>query len=109
MTDDKDHKGEVRVSLSNGAVTRTAYGLAIRVDRNGWHHVVVLLDRDSGITVLVDGTARTTPGAFTGSLANTGELILGKSTNLFIPYYRAISTRSRSTATCSRRRASRPT
>ena len=88
VTDDKDHKGEVRVSLSNGAVTRTAYGPAIRVDRNGWHHVVVLLDRDSGITVLVDGTARTTPGAFTGSLANTGELILGKSTNLFIPYYK---------------------
>jgi hypothetical protein len=88
VTDDQTHKGEVRVSLSNGTVTRTAYGPAIRVDREGWHHVVVLLDRDMGITIYVDGVARTTAGAFTGSLANTGELILGKSTNFFIPYYK---------------------
>jgi hypothetical protein len=32
--------------------------------------------------------ARTTAGAFTGSLANSGELIIGKSTNPHVPYYK---------------------
>jgi hypothetical protein len=88
VTDDQAQKGYIRVSVYNGSVTRTAYGPAIRVDKEGWHHVVVLLDRDVGITVYVDGVAKTTAGAFTGTLANTGELILGKSTNASIPYYK---------------------
>ena len=88
VTDDQGQKGHIRVVVWNGTVTRTAYGPAIRVDKEGWHHVVVLLDRDLGITVYVDGVSKTTTGAFTGTLANTGELILGKSTNPFIPYYK---------------------
>jgi hypothetical protein len=88
VTDDQAQKGHVRVSVYNGTIARTAYGPAIRVDKEGWHHVVVLLDRDSGITVYVDGVAKTTAGAFTGTLANTGELILGKSTNFFVPYFK---------------------
>ena len=81
-------------------MTRSAYGPPIRVDSNGWHHVVVLLDRDVGITVYVDGVSRTTAGAFTGSLTNSGELILGKSTNLFARTTRATSTRWRCTGAC---------
>ena len=88
VTDDQGHKGHARVTVYNGTVTRTAYGPAIRVDKEGWHHVVALLDRDSGITVYVDGIAQTTAGAFTASLANSGELLLGKSSNLFGPYYK---------------------
>lgn len=88
VTDDQGHKGHVRVTAYNGTVTRTAYGPAIRVDREGWHHVVALLDRDTGITVYVDGVAQATAGAFTGSLANSGELIVGKSANIFAPYYK---------------------
>jgi Concanavalin A-like lectin/glucanases superfamily len=88
VTDDQGHKGHVRATVYNGTVTRTAYGPTIRVDREGWHHVVVALDRDAGITVYVDGLAQTTAGAFTGSLANSGELIVGKSTNVFAPYYK---------------------
>jgi hypothetical protein len=88
VTDDKSQTGRVRVSVYNGTVTRTAYGPAIRVDREGWHHVVALLDRDTGITVYVDGVANSTAGAFTGSLANSGELIVGESTSSLIPTFK---------------------
>ena len=88
VTDDQGHKGHVRLTAYNGAVTRTAYGPAIRVDKEGWHHVVVQLDRDTGITIYVDGLAQSTAGAFTGSLANSGELIVGKSSNVFGPYFK---------------------
>jgi Concanavalin A-like lectin/glucanases superfamily len=89
VTDDQSHKGHARVTVYNGSVTRTAYGPLIRVDRNGWHHVVALLDRDSGITVYVDGVAQTTAGTFTGSLANSAELIVGKSGGSpSSPYYK---------------------
>jgi Concanavalin A-like lectin/glucanases superfamily len=88
VTDDQGRKGQARMTVYNGSVTRTAYGPAIRIDRNGWHHVVVLLDRDTGITIYVDGVSQFTSGALTGSLANSGELILGKSTNFFAPYYK---------------------
>jgi hypothetical protein len=88
VTDDGPHKGEVRATANNGSVARQAYGPAIRVDRNGWHHVVVLFDRDFGITVYVDGVSRTTTGTFAGNISNSGELLLGKSTSLFIPYFK---------------------
>lgn len=88
VTDDQGRKGQARVTVYNGSVTRAAYGPAIRIDKGGWHHVVALLDRDTGITVYVDGVAQFTAGAFSGSLANSGELILGKSTNSFAPYYK---------------------
>lgn len=88
VTDDQSRKGQVRVNVWNGSVSRVAYGPPIRVDKEGWHHVVVLLDRDTAITIYVDGVASTTPGAFTGTLANSAELILGKSTSLFVPYYK---------------------
>jgi hypothetical protein len=96
VTDDASHVGEVRVAVwtgsngngnGNGKVVQ-AYGPAVRVDNNAWHHVVVLLDRDVGVTVYVDGVSRFTPAVFTQTLANAGELILGKSTNLFSPYYK---------------------
>ena len=88
VTDDQGHKGEAKVTVYTGSATRSAYGPALRVDRDGWHHMVVLLDRDAGITVYVDGLSRYTAGAFTGNLGNSGELMLGKSANLFSPYYK---------------------
>jgi Concanavalin A-like lectin/glucanases superfamily len=96
VTDDSTHVGEVRVAVytggngnnGNNGTSRQAYGPAVRVDNNAWHHVVVLLDRDSGITVYVDGVSRTTAGTFVGNMNNTGELILGKSTNFFTPHYK---------------------
>lgn len=96
VTDDASHVGEIRLSLwtgsngngnGNGKIV-TAYGPAVRVDNNAWHHVVVLLDRDLGVTIYVDGVSRFTPVVFTQTLANSGEFLLGKSTNLFIPYYK---------------------
>jgi Concanavalin A-like lectin/glucanases superfamily len=89
VSDDGGHKGEVRATVYNGTVTRQAYGPAIRVDKDGlWHHVVVLFDRDFGITVYVDGVSRTTTGTFTGNISNSGELLVGKSTSLFVPYFK---------------------
>ena len=89
VTDDGGHKGEVRATVNNGTVTRQAYGPAIRVDKEGlWHHVVVQFDRDFGITIYVDGVSRTTTGTFTGNISNTGELLVGKSTSLFVPYFK---------------------
>jgi hypothetical protein len=89
VTDDGSHKGEIKATVYNGTVTRQAYGPAIRVDKdNLWHHVVVLFDRDFGITVYVDGVSKTTTGAFTGDISNSGELLLGKSTSSFIPYFK---------------------
>jgi hypothetical protein len=83
ISDDSGHVGEVRADAFAGAVTRTAYGPAIRVDNSAWHHVVVLYDRDAGITVWVDGINRATAGAFTGTISNAGSLLLGKSVNTF--------------------------
>lgn len=88
ITDDSGHLGEVRAGVYNGGVVRQAYGPAIRVDNGAWHHIVVQFDRDFGITIYVDGVARTTTGTFTGNLNNSGEFILGKSTSLFVPYYK---------------------
>ena len=89
VTDDGQHKGEIRAVASNGSVVRLAYGPAIRVDKDGlWHHVVVLFDRDFGITIYVDGVSRTTTGAFTGDISNSAELLVGKSSSFFIPYFK---------------------
>ena len=45
-----------------------------------WHHLVVWFDRDSGITISVDGGSKTTALAITPDVSNTGELEIGKGT-----------------------------
>ena len=77
----------MRAEAFDGVVTRIADGPDVRVDNGAWHHVVVLYDRDSGITVWVDGVSRTTTGAFTGNINNTGSLLLGKSPPASFPYF----------------------
>jgi hypothetical protein len=74
--------------VNTGSTTRTAYGPAVRVDNNAWHHVVVVFDRDVGIIVYVDGAVRTTNGAITSNLDNQGEFLVGKSDNWFSPYFK---------------------
>jgi hypothetical protein len=81
VSDDAGFTGRVRARLFDGAVTRTAYGPTTRVDNGAWHHVVAVFDRDSGITVYVDGVAATTAGAMTGSVSNTAAFMVGKSGN----------------------------
>jgi Concanavalin A-like lectin/glucanases superfamily len=81
VSDDEGFTGRVRARLFDGAVTRTAYGPATRVDNGAWHHVVVVFDRDVGITVYVDGVAATAAGAMTGSVSNTAGFLIGKSGN----------------------------
>ena len=49
--------------------------------------MVVVFDRDSGITVWVDGVSQTTAGALTGNINNTGSLLLGKSPPGSFPYF----------------------
>jgi Concanavalin A-like lectin/glucanases superfamily len=41
----------------------------------------VVYDRDSGITVYVDGSSRTTAGAFTGDIGNAAAFLVGKATS----------------------------
>jgi hypothetical protein len=79
VSDDAGFTGYVRANVFDGSVTRVAYGPAIRVDNGAWHHVAIVLDRDSGRTIYVDGTSRTTAGAFTGSVSNTAAFVLAKS------------------------------
>jgi hypothetical protein len=81
VTDDTGWTGRVRANVSDGAVTRVAYGPNIRVDNGAWHHVVIVFDRDTGITIYVDGTGNSTAGAFTGSVSNSAGLLVGKSGN----------------------------
>ena len=87
VTDDSGHVGEVRASIFDGVASIAAYGPAIRVDDSAWHHVAVVFDRDVGVTVWVDGSSRTTSGAATRSISNSGSLIVGKSPSSFFPYF----------------------
>jgi len=87
VSDDAGFTGRVRARLFDGAVTRTGYGPVTRVDNGAWHHVVAVFDRDTAITVYVDGVAATTAGAMTGSVSNTSGFLLGKSGNASFGYF----------------------
>jgi Concanavalin A-like lectin/glucanases superfamily len=80
VTDDAGQVGHIRVNASDGAVTRQAYGPAVRVDDGNWHYVAVVFDRDTGIVVYVDGASLATAGALAGSVGNTGPFLIGKAT-----------------------------
>jgi hypothetical protein len=87
VSNDSGNTGYVRANVFDGSNTRVAYGPTIRVDNGAWHHVVVVFDRDSGITVYVDGTSRATAGAFPGSVSNTSAFLVGKSGNASFGYF----------------------
>ncbi len=78
VTDDSGHVGQIRARFFDGAVTLQAYGPAVRVDDGTWRHVVVVFDRDTGITIYVDGVARATAGPMPGNVSNTAALLVGK-------------------------------
>jgi hypothetical protein len=80
VTDDGSRTGTIRANVFDGAVSRQVYGPSRRVDDGAWHHVVVVFDRDVGITVYVDGVSASTSGAATGSLASGGPFLVGKVT-----------------------------
>jgi Concanavalin A-like lectin/glucanases superfamily len=65
-------------------VTRLAYGPVKRVDDGAWHHVVVAVDRDTGITVYVDGLSRATTGPSTGSVSNAVAFQVGRVSNFSV-------------------------
>jgi large repetitive protein len=79
VTNDPGHDGEVRVNIVAGS-SLEVYGPAKRVDDGAWHHVVVVFDRDSGITIYVDGTSVFRPGTATGDVGNAGPFLVAKST-----------------------------
>jgi hypothetical protein len=85
ITDDPNHNGQIRANYFDGTSVRTAYSSNGVID-GAWHHVVVLFDRDAGITVSVDGLTKFTLLAIAPDISNTGELQIGKApTN---PYFR---------------------
>ena len=86
VSDDPGGVGMIRARVTDGTVTRYAYSSSA-VDDNRWHHVVVAVDRDSGISIQVDGsTPRFTAGAAAGSISNTGSLLVGSGGGY--PYFR---------------------
>jgi hypothetical protein len=78
------HHGEVAATIADGAVTRLAYGPAKRVDDGTWHHIVLAVDRDTGMTVYVDGLSRATAGPATGSVSNAVALEIGRVSNFSV-------------------------
>ena len=82
VTDDLGHVGQLRATARAGSGVAVAYSLA-RVDNGAWHHVVVLFDRDAGITFYVDGVASGfTAAAIAGNISNSTALQLAKTGNL---------------------------
>jgi hypothetical protein len=78
VSDDPGRAGQLRTNVYDGTVTRQVYSLH-RVDDGVWHHVVVLFDRDVGISVYVDGAASgQSAGATPGDLGNAASLDVGK-------------------------------
>jgi hypothetical protein len=77
VTDDPNHNGQIRAIYFDGTNTRTAYSTKVVVD-NAWHHVVTWFDRDSGITISVDGVTKFTALAIAADVGNAGELQIGK-------------------------------
>jgi hypothetical protein len=77
VTDDPNHNGQIRAVYFDGTNTRAAYSSKTVVD-GGWHHVVVWFDRDTGITIGVDGVTKATALAIAPDVGNTGELQIGK-------------------------------
>jgi Concanavalin A-like lectin/glucanases superfamily len=78
ITDDSGHTGQIRANIFDGAASLQAYGPTVRTDDGLFHHVVVVFDRDAGISVFVDGVGKFTAGAVTGSVSSAGEFLLGK-------------------------------
>ncbi len=85
VTDDPNHNGQIRAVYSDGASVRTAYSSSGVVD-GAWHHVVVWYDRDSGITISVDGVSKFTALGMAPDVGNSGPVEVGKApTN---PYFK---------------------
>jgi hypothetical protein len=78
VTDDPNHNGQIRAAYSDGTNVRQAYSANGVLD-GAWHHVVVWFDRDSGITISVDGVTKFTALAIDPDVSNTAEVQIGKS------------------------------
>jgi hypothetical protein len=85
VTDDPNHNGQIRAVYFDGTNTRAAYSANGVVD-GAWHHLVVWFDRDSGITLSVDGVTRFTALAIAPDVSNTAEIWIGKGPNN--PYFK---------------------
>ena len=73
VTDDSGHKGQLRTVLYDGVAAKSMYSLH-RFDDGRWHHVVAVVDRDSGIRLFVDGVSSGfAPGAVYNLQPNPGE------------------------------------
>jgi hypothetical protein len=78
VTDDSGHAGQIRAGVSDGVTGRQVYSTR-GIDDGAWHHVVVVVDRDSALRFYVDGLGAgeaTNPPS--GSVSNTGAFQLGK-------------------------------
>jgi hypothetical protein len=85
VTDDPDYNGKIRAIYFDGTNTRTAYSTN-GVLGGAWHHVIAWFDRDTGITLWVDGVTNLVPLAMTPDVSNTGQVEIGKAATH--PYYK---------------------
>jgi hypothetical protein len=80
VTDDPGYEGRVRSYIYDGApipLDVTAYGPSLRVDDGEFHHVVVVFDRDVGVTIYVDRAAAQKAIPMTGSVSNSAPFLVG--------------------------------
>lgn len=78
VTDDYSAAGTIRARISDGSAVHQAYGPTVHVDDGAWHHVVVVFDRSSGITIYVDKVfSRHTAGALPGDVDNSASMLVG--------------------------------
>ncbi len=77
VTDDSHHNGQIRAAFSDGTTPRLAYSTNGVLD-GAWHHVVAWYDRDSGITISVDGVSTFTALPIAADVSNTGTVEIGK-------------------------------
>jgi hypothetical protein len=77
VSGDAGHVGELRAIIRAGGTTNQVYGPTIRLDDGAWHHVVVTFDRDTAITLYVDGVVAVRALPTIGDVSNTGNLRIG--------------------------------
>jgi hypothetical protein len=87
VTDDDGLIGRPRMKVFDGTSDQYAYGPS-RVDDGNWHHVVVDVDRDVGITIYVDGGSATTRILTPGAFESSGNLLIGHARDIHYPDFR---------------------
>jgi hypothetical protein len=81
VTNDAGYFGRLRARVRDATSTFQAYGPSVRIDDGEWHHVIAVIDRDTGVTLYVDRVAAITLGATPQNVTNAAPLQIGAAPN----------------------------